>query len=162
MDGSGIYIEKQKPTQKWVIVLATVICFSSIVTSIYIYINAKGTSTLIALVPLITGLVPFFLLTKTKLVLTIDSEKISYRFYPFHRRNKEIKKSDIQELQVGTYDPISDYGGWGIRYGIEGMAYTVSGNYGIKIKLNNNKNVLIGTNNPDQVHNYLKEKEYIR
>ena len=162
MDDSSIYIEKQKPNQKWVIILDSIICFISIVISIYIYINNRGTSTLIALIPLISGAVPFFFLMKMELVLTIDSEKITYRFYPFHSKNKEIRKSDIEEIRVDGYDPISDYGGWGIRYGSKGKAYTVSGNYGIKIKLRNKANMLIGTNNHKEVYNYLKEQKYIQ
>ncbi len=161
MENSNIYKERQKFKQKWISISLNIICFISIVISILIYINTKGTLTLIALVPLISAGVLYFLFKKMELVLIIDDKKINYRFYPIHGKNKEIRKSDIQEIRVDTYDPISDYGGWGIRFGSKGKAYTVSGNYGIKIKLSNNKNILIGTNNPDKDHNYLKEREYI-
>jgi len=162
MENRNIYTEKQKFNQKWISILINSTCFISIIISIIIYVNAEGALTLIALIPLITGVLPYFLFKKMELILVIDDKKINYRFYPFHNKNKEIRKSDIQEIRVGTYNPIADYGGWGIRFGSKGKAYTVSGSYGIQIKLNNNKNILIGTNNPDEVYNYLKEREYIQ
>ncbi len=48
-----------------------------------------------------------------------------------------------------TYRPLIDYGGWGIRYGRKGTAYTVSGNQGIQIVFNTSRKLILGSQMPD-------------
>ena len=45
------------------------------------------------------------------------------------------------------YKPISQYGGWGIKYGFNGKAYNVSGNLGVKVFLKNGSNIMFGSQN---------------
>jgi len=52
---------------------------------------------------------------------------------------------------VLTYSPISDYGGWGIRYGSIGKAYNVSGNRGVQLELLNGERILIGSQKPEEL-----------
>jgi hypothetical protein len=60
-----------------------------------------------------------------------------------------------------TYEPIAEYGGWGIRFGNKGMAYDVRGNKGIYITLTSGKHILIGTSKPNETEQFLKKNEYI-
>ncbi|NVL91956.1 MAG: hypothetical protein HWN71_02845 [Desulfobacterales bacterium] len=50
-----------------------------------------------------------------------------------------------------TYNPLKDYGGWGIRYGRGGRAYNVSGNRGVYLELSNGKSLLIGSLQPEEL-----------
>ena len=43
------------------------------------------------------------------------------------------------------YRPLIDYGGWGVRLGMGGWAYTTGGNEGVKLRLRRGIPVLIGS-----------------
>ncbi len=99
----------------------------------------------------------FFLL---KLETSIDERGISYRFYPFQLTTKLISWDTINTCSTRRYNPILEYGGWGYRVGMKGKALNVKGNRGIQIKLKNGKQLLIGTQKPDEalqvIHRYFK------
>ena len=84
--------------------------------------------------------------------LEIDEGFIRYKFPPFINSTKSLKSTDVSELYVRTYSPISEFGGWGYR-GIlrKNQAYNVSGNKGLQIVFTNGKKLLIGTEKPDQL-----------
>jgi hypothetical protein len=98
---------------------------------------------------LIWGLV-FFLFEKTKLITAIYKKEIRLRFPPFFYKEKTIPIKLIQKMEVRKYNPITEYGGWGLRYGLRGKAYNVKGNMGLQIQFINGKKLLIGTQKPDQ------------
>jgi hypothetical protein len=99
------------------------------------------------------------LIRSQKLTLSIDSEKVTYRFYPF-LKEKIIYKEDIKAVSVDSYDPISEYGGWGIKIGRKGRAYTTSGTHGVTIFFQNGKKILIGTGHPQEVFAFLNSAGY--
>lgn len=103
-------------------------------------------------------LIIFILFQSTRLITEIDDHEIRYRFYPFQTRFKTILRSDIEKMEVITYRPIIDYGGWGVRFGRKGMAYNVSGNIGLLISRKNGKTILIGTQKPDEMKEKLEGK----
>lgn len=95
---------------------------------------------------------------KLKLEVWIDQDGIHYRFFPLIRKNRLISKAEIQRFEIRKYNPIIDYGGWGVRFGLGmklkfnfglgskwGKAYIVSGNTGLQLYLTNGKKVLFGT-----------------
>lgn len=48
------------------------------------------------------------------------------KFIPFHK-SRLIDWNEIEKLEVVKYDPIGDYGGWGIKSKKGKKAYNVSG-----------------------------------
>jgi len=103
-------------------------------------------------------LIIFILFQSTRLITEIDDAEIRYRFYPFKTRFTTILRYDIEKMEVITYRPIIDYGGWGVRFGRKGMAYNVSGNIGLLISRKNGKTILIGTQKPDEMKEKLEGK----
>jgi hypothetical protein len=99
---------------------------------------------------LIWGVV-FFLFEKTKLITVIYEKEIRLRFPPFFSKQKIIPFKMIKNMEVRKYNPITEFGGWGLRYGLRGKAYNVKGNIGLQIQFINGKKLLIGTQKPDQV-----------
>jgi hypothetical protein len=87
----------------------------------------------------------------------IDKHGIYFRFIPFHASFTFYPWEKITGMQITTYNPIKDYGGWGIRGGRKGIAYSVSGNTGIDIELINDKKILIGTRKPEEVKEIIKK-----
>lgn len=89
------------------------------------------------------------LFANTKLITRIEKDGIYVKFYPFHRKYKYYRWEKIARPYIRTYNPLSEYGGWGIRYrGGKGMAYNVSGNQGLQLELDDGKKVPIDTANP--------------
>jgi TATA-box binding protein (TBP) (component of TFIID and TFIIIB) len=59
---------------------------------------------------------------------------------------------------VREYAPLSEYGGWGLRYSVNhGKAYNVSGNQGVQLFFTNGKKLLIGTQKPEEITAILKQ-----
>jgi hypothetical protein len=49
------------------------------------------------------------------------------------------------DARAVAYQPLLEYGGWGIRLGRRGWAYTISGNRGVQIALKDGKSFLLGS-----------------
>lgn len=147
-----IFKEEQRFTQKWLIVLLVV---SIIVPLAVILKDADKMSVSSLLTTLSVILLAPAIIFLFKLKTRIDENGIHYRFFPFHFKTKIIKWNDIKNAYIRTYDPIGDYGGWGIKGGAfwnksKGIAYNVKGDIGIQLELTNGKKVLIGTQLKEQ------------
>lgn len=77
----------------------------------------------------------------------IDEENIEVLFFPFTK--VIINREEIEKAKVRKYKALTEYGGWGIRYG-NGKAYTTSGNQGLQLQLKDGRKILIGTQKPDE------------
>jgi hypothetical protein len=97
----------------------------------------------------------FVLFNVCKLVVNIDRFGIEFRFIPFQRKTRKIEWKLIESFEVRKYKPILEYGGWGIRYGLNGKAYNVKGNMGLQLKLKDGKKILLGTQKPDELKEFL-------
>lgn len=97
---------------------------------------------------------------KLKLEVWIDADGIHYRFFPLIIKNKLISKEQIQRFEIRKYNPILDYGGWGVRRGFGRKwqrAYNVSGNMGLQLYLTDGKKVLFGTQRSQAIFYAMEE-----
>lgn len=92
-----------------------------------------------------------------QLRIKIDQKGLHYQFFPFHLKSYTIKYDQIEKVEALTYNPIFDYGGWGIRYRMKGRAYNVKGNQGVKVYLKNGKNILFGSQSCKEFENTLTQ-----
>lgn len=106
---------------------------------------------------LATAIILLFVLLKLEIKITYDG--IYYRLFPFTPRFRKIPFSEIHSYFIRKYNPITEYGGWGIRFSMkrEGIAYTVAGTTGLQIYLNSGKKILIGTRQPDSLISVLNK-----
>ena len=98
----------------------------------------------------------FYLLLSLKMTTLIDESGIRYRMYPFHFKYRQISWDQIEKCEVVEYNPLRDYGGWGIRYGKKGKAFNVAGNKGLELKLKTGEPLLLGTQKPVELAEFLK------
>ncbi len=77
------------------------------------------------------------------IVTQMTSEGLQVRLWPFPFRT--YAWSDIAKVEVRTYRPILEFGGWGLRWGPSGKAYSAFGTEGVQLVLTNGKRVLIGS-----------------
>jgi hypothetical protein len=103
---------------------------------------------------IITGLVgvglPYFFY-KMSLTTEVVPGELRVRFWPFHLKPVTIVLHELREYEKVTYDPIMEYGGWGVRWGFNGKAYNVYGDKGVKLYFYNRKPLLIGSQKPDEL-----------
>ncbi len=98
------------------------------------------------------GLPAFF--HALKLVTEVREDHIYIRYVPVLTRT--IPFEEIESYAVRKYNPIREYGGWGIRgWGGGKRAYNVSGNQGVDLTLRSGKEILIGSQKPKELAQVL-------
>jgi hypothetical protein len=86
----------------------------------------------------------------------VREDGLYIRFTPFHRSFHKIGFDDLEQFKAVIYRPIKDYGGWGIRYGSKGKAYNVSGSRGVLLTMKNGKRLLLGSQRPDELCQWIQ------
>lgn len=89
-----------------------------------------------------------------RLITEVRPEGLYIRYYPLYR--KTIPYHTITSCEARTYKPLSEYGGWGIKYGRSGWAYNVVGNQGVQLVLDNGKRILVGSQRAKELERTIK------
>jgi len=157
MERDTVFVEQQGFSQGWlryflpaIIAIAVILCIVQYATH-----NPDLGDAVIALVLLaILSLFIFSLRMETK----IKTDGIYVRFTPFHIKHKYYPWEVIHQAYIREYNPLREYGGWGIRMGLfgHGWAYNVSGNIGIQLIMKDGSKLLIGTRQPHKAAEALK------
>jgi hypothetical protein len=87
-----------------------------------------------------------------RLETEITREGVNVRFLPFIS-SRHYPWHTISRSFVRKYNPVLEYGGWGVRFGMfgRGSAFNVSGNQGLQLVFNDDKKLLIGTGKPEEL-----------
>ncbi|PKV66590.1 DUF6141 family protein [Pontibacter ramchanderi] len=93
---------------------------------------------------------PFFFYRMT-LTTTVTPGMLQIRLRPFHLKPVRIPLHTVRDLEKVTYDPIREYGGWGIRWGANGKAYSMSGREGVLLRFYTRESLLIGSQRPKEL-----------
>ena len=162
-----VFTETQRFNQWWLIlifiVVVLIVTYDFFIEYHQIEIGA-GTKTLTSLIIslIILGLVTF-LIFSVKLTTRIDETGIYYQFFPFHFRLKKVAWEELNACYVRKYNPILEYGGWGIR-GLSrkgrGIAFNTKGNMGIQLKFIDGGSLLLGTQIPEKAKLSLNNYQY--
>ena len=74
--------------------------------------------------------------------------RVWFGWIPVYRRN--IAVAAVQAIEVVSFRPLHDHGGWGIHSGREGeRVLTARGNRGVRLVLNDGTRFLIGSQRPE-------------
>ncbi len=105
----------------------------------------------------ITMIAPTLLMISS-LETAITNDAIMLRFKPFKWKWKTIPLTDITSAVVRKYEPLGEFGGWGIKYGGKkaGWCYNAKGNIGLQLELIDGKKLLIGTQKRDELESVIK------
>ena len=94
------------------------------------------------------GLIWLFL--TVRLTTEVRQDGLHIRFRPFHGRERRI--DGIRSWKARDYQPIGEFGGWGIRRNGRGDgAYNVRGSRGVDLELEGGKRLLIGSQEADRL-----------
>ncbi len=91
-----------------------------------------------------------------KLVVEVRADVLYLRFFPL--RPLRIPYTEIKACAARTYQPLRDYGGWGIRYGPKGKAYNVRGDQGVLLEFAERRPLLIGSQRSEELASRIRER----
>jgi hypothetical protein len=164
-----IYTEKQKFNQPWIWIgliitaLLMIILFGIGINKQLIHGQTFGnhpmsdTGLIVTFILVwILFMLIFLLIGLARLTTVIDRTGIRYQFFPFQLSFQKISWDAIDSYQVITYNPVHEYGGWGVRSKKNATAFNVSGDKGLQMKLKNGKTLLIGTQNATELVSFLE------
>jgi hypothetical protein len=154
-----IFEEEQKFIQLWLHILLIVSFISGVVLITREWILSTNDDTNVKIgffVALGSMILVYGLIYSFELKTRIDEKGIHYRFIPFHLSIKFIAWDELNNAYVRKYDPISEFGGWGIKGRVlkrksKGVAFNIKGNIGLQLELQNGKKILIGTQKEEEV-----------
>jgi hypothetical protein len=89
-------------------------------------------------------------LITVRLVTDVRSDQVTVAMRGFWR-GRHIPLNEIRSVKVVAYDPVRDYGGYGIRIARGVKAYIASGNRGVRLEFANSGAVLIGSERPEDL-----------
>lgn len=144
-----IFTEKQRFNQWWLWLLLMI---SLAVPVLLLFKEATIKSGGFSGIIIIVLVIILFVIMQLK--TTITQQNIQLTYFPFVW--KTINLADIETMKVINYGFV---GGWGIRLWTKyGTVYNVRGNKGLHIKLKNGKQLVIGTQKPQELERVVQIK----
>jgi hypothetical protein len=126
--------------------LLVVMVFVVVVTVVAVVFSRPGDALLLAIAPVVVILVASLIsLSRLDVDVTDSGVTISFRYLWPTRR---IAFADIVAVEVRRYNPLLEYGGWGVRLGPKGWGYMTGGDEGVQLRLRKGLPVLIGSRRP--------------
>jgi hypothetical protein len=155
---SRIFKEEQTYPGTWVMYLMLMLEIPTLTMVSVLILTDKSPdkqSGIIALIAVFSIMaVVFGLFLNIRLETRIDEKGIQYKYFPFIKW-RLIEKSQILRASVRSFSPLSDHGGWGIKGNKTTKAYTVIGDMGLSIDLGDKKEILIGTQKPKELREFI-------
>ncbi len=115
---------------------------------------------IILLVLVGVGLPLFFY--SMKLTTKVYPGMLTIKFSPFHLKAVRVPLHLLRNYEYVAYNPIYDYGGWGIRWTSNGKAYTTSGNEGVQLYFYNQKPILLGSQRADELYEAIHQAKQMK
>ena len=169
MDNEILFTESQKFKQWWLWVLLIgingiliFVLYQQIICGKQFGDKPMSDTGFLRVFGLISSLTLLFLFFRLETIIKKDG--IYVRFFPIHIAFRKYTWEKIDKAFVRKYNPITEYGGWGLRYGLfgKGKALNVSGNKGLQLVFHDNSQLLIGTNKPEELAQALKIIEELK
>jgi|SRR5579871_1042093 len=156
-----LFREVQRFTQAWLWIVI-LLSLSGAFVAIYeaqnsrAIRNAPGAGPAITILSVISAAVVGWI-SQAKLITEVRSDALSVRFFLLWPE-RLIPWNEIQSAEPVTYNPLLEYGGWGVRFGRNGRAYNVKGSRGVQLVLTNGKRILVGSEQPEALARSIWER----
>ncbi|SFG86703.1 hypothetical protein SAMN04488063_3152 [Halopelagius inordinatus] len=92
-----------------------------------------------------------------RLVTEVRDDGLYVRFAPLHRSFRRVPWTAVGSVEATTYRPLREYGGWGIRWRPDAIAYNVSGSRGVLLTRPGDRDLLVGSQRPDELATAIRE-----
>ena len=157
MQKTEIIYQEKSSMKLWAFILIPIL---SVVVLLDVLINNSPKFTqdpeaqLLIIIPIFVFLLLYFI----KLEWKFTESDFRYRFFPFIIKERIIPYSDIQAISVMKINPLFEFGGWGLRRGKLGKAYTTDGNLIIHIELKSGQKLNFTVKNNVEVERVIQQK----
>ena len=126
-------------------------CFCLILEGIFLYIS-RDRWTAIYLAPTLLPLLFLFLaMLFGSLQVEVNREQLILRGGLLHARFLRLGRADVQSVRVENFNPLADFGGWGIRYAHGTWGYIFRGHRGVRVETRKGKRYLISSDEPEKL-----------
>ena len=89
-------------------------------------------------------------LITVRLITQIKAGQLEVKLRGLFRRRR-IPLADIRNVRIVTFDPVRDYGGYGIRSIPGGKAWLADSTSGVSLELAGGQSLIVGTGQPTQL-----------
>ena len=155
-----IYHEVQYFRQRWVLLLvltAAGLAWYSFILQIFLgqpFGNNPAPDWALWMIWILIGIGLPFLFYISKLIIDVNGEFIYIRLIPFTK--KKIAFNGIVHAKARKYNPIREFGGWGVRWGFGNKrAYNISGDQGVELELINGHKIMIGSQRSEELYSVI-------
>ncbi len=100
----------------------------------------------------------YFMVFRLPAKTRIDSVGVHYKYWPFIYKWRTIGWREIASIEIKPVNPLSDFGGWGYRFGWGKKKGIIMGSdKAIYINLNSQKVFVITTDLPDKAQDAINQ-----
>jgi hypothetical protein len=92
----------------------------------------------------------YFRLITVQLVVAVNNGELRVALSGLWRA-RTIPLAGIQSVDMITFDPERDYGGYGIRSNRKGTVYIAGGKRGVRLKLKSGATLVLGSQRPEEL-----------
>lgn len=85
------------------------------------------------------------------LQVEVTREQLILRGGLLHARLLRVGRADVQSVRVENFNPLADFGGWGIRYARGTWGYIFRGHRGVRVETRKGKRYLISSDEPEKL-----------
>jgi len=85
----------------------------------------------------------------------LDAAGAHYRLLPLQWRWRHLAWPEVARAYLRRYDPLGEYGGWGIKGTSQNRAYNIANDEGLQLELRDGRRVLLGTQRPAELKRAL-------
>jgi hypothetical protein len=86
----------------------------------------------------------------------VDGRTIKVEVWPIQLSPVELAIDDLASVEARDYDPLREFGGWGVRNGRRGAAYNAYGSRGVQLVLTGGRRVLVGSQRADELADVIR------
>lgn len=136
------YFHESQPLRRQGLIVLAVIAADIVVLTLVV-VPGDATAWVVA-VALATLIAVTALVLVAMLETTVDGDAITVAFrglWPTRR----ILLTEVRRAVALKYRPLFDYGGYGVRLGLRGLAFNVHGDEGVLVEMRSGSRVMIGS-----------------
>jgi hypothetical protein len=104
----------------------------------------------------ILSLLVLFYITKLETVIT--NEGVLFRWAPLQKSYNKFSWNEIERAEIISYGFV----GYGLQLSSYGMIYNVSGDRGLRLHLKSGRKVVLGTQKPDELEDFLRQNDRLK
>lgn len=84
-----------------------------------------------------------------RLVTVINEKGIRYQYFPWHYKKQKICWKEVKNLEIIETSLVAELSGWAVNFNSLGQYFCVGRQRGVLITLKTDKQIFIGTKNPE-------------